>query len=168
MPFSDAARCWSTGRSTLDALVNVQPRAIKKAILGNYDPPDFFRDVWVLTAKDENALIEGSRSDLFVLKLTEHSGSGYVWTFDELNKAGFAVVRDEREGPDGEMIGGHVTRSITTISEGQQHGRLALAERRPWITDGEALGAFCVHYDLTGPEDEGLSHAERRLLLEAA
>jgi hypothetical protein len=91
-----------------------------------------------------------------------------VWTFDELNKTGFAVVRDEREGTDGETIGGHVTRSITTRSEGQQTGRMVLGERRPWMPNSDPLEAFCVHYDLTGPEDEGLSHAERRLLLEAA
>jgi Zn-dependent peptidase ImmA (M78 family)/predicted secreted protein len=155
-------------RRTLDNLLEVPRRAIKKALLGGYEPPDFFRDVWLLTAKDENTVIEGSRSDLFVLKLTEHSGAGYVWTFDELNQTGFAVVRDEREGADGETVGGHVTRSITTLSEGQQLGRMVLAERRPWIPDGAPLGAFCVHYDLTGPEDEGLSHAERRLVLEAA
>jgi len=155
-------------RRTLDTLLQVEPRAIKKMILGDYEPPDFRRDVWLLTAKDENTVIEGSRSDLFVLKLTEHSGAGYVWTFDELNEAGFAVVRDEREGEDGETVGGHVTRSITALSERQQYGSMVLAQRRPWLPDGTPLGTFCVHYDLTGPEDEGLSHAERRLLLEAA
>jgi predicted secreted protein len=155
-------------RRTVDALLEIQPRAIKKALLGSYEPPDFFRDVWLLTAKDENTVIEGSRSDLFVLKLTEHSGAGYVWTFDELNRTGFAVVRDEREGEGGDAVGGHVTRSITAQSEGQQHGRMVLAERRPWMPDGDALEEFTVRYDLVGPEIEGMSQAERRLLLEAA
>jgi predicted secreted protein len=155
-------------RGTLEELLKIEPKAIKKALLRDYQPADWRRDVWLLTFKDEGAVIEGSRSDLFVLKLKEHSGSGYVWTFDELNKAGFAIVRDEREGPDGETIGGHVTRSITALSEGQQHGRMALAERRPWAADDAPLAAFSVHYDLTGPEDEGYSHAERRRLLEAA
>ena len=155
-------------RRTVDALLELQPRAIKKAILGDYEPPDFFRDVWLLTSRDENTVIEGSRCDLFVLKLTEHSGAGYVWTFDELNEIGFAVVRDEREGEDGDTVGDHVTRSITTLSEGQQHGRMVLAERRPWMPHGEPLGEFSVRYDLTGPENEGLSQAERRLILEAA
>jgi predicted secreted protein len=156
------------GRSTLDSLLQVQPRTVKSALLGYYEPPDWWRDVWLLTEKDEGAVIEGSRSDLFVLKLTEHSGSGYVWTFDEINEAGFAVIRDEREGPAGETIGGPVTRSITARSQGPQEGRLALAERRPWTPDGEPLTAFCVHYDLNGPEGEGLSQAERRKLAEAA
>lgn len=155
-------------RRTLDDLLGVQPRAIKKLVLGNYSPPDFIRDVWLLTAKDENAVIEGSRTDLFVLKLTEHSGAGYVWTFDELNKTGFAVVRDEREGVKGDSVGGHVTRLITTLSEGRQRGQMVLAERRPWMPESDPLGEFRVQYDLTGPEDEGLSHAERRLLMEVA
>lgn len=155
-------------RSTVDNLLRVQPRTIKKALLGDYEPPDLRRDVWLLTEKDEGAVIEGSRSDLFVLKLTEHSGSGYVWTFDELNEAGFAVVRDEREGPAGEAVGSHVTRSITARSEGPQQGRLALAERRPWLAEGPPFTSFCVHYDLSGPEGEGISQAERRRLLEAA
>lgn len=173
---SYAATCWSLMRpgvgvirkNTVDTLLQVQPKTIKKALLGSYDPPNWHRDVWLLTEKDEGAVIEGSRSDLFVLKLKEHSGSGYVWTFDELSEAGFAVVRDEREGPTGESIGGHVTRSITARSEGPQQGRMALAERRPWEAEGKPLAAFCVHYDLSGPEGEGLSQAERRRLLEAA
>jgi len=155
-------------RRRVDNLLDIQPREIKKKLLGDYEPPDFHRDVWLLTAKDENTVIEGSRSDLFVLKLTEHSGAGYVWTFDELNENGFAVVRDEREVEDSDAVGGHVTRSITALSEGQQYGRMVLAERRPWMPNGEPLGAFCVHYDFSGPEDEGWSHAERRLRLEAA
>ena len=170
------ATCWSLmrpgveviGRRAVNNLLRVQPKAIKKALLGDYEPPDWRRDVWLLNAKDEGAVIEGSRSDLFVLKLTEHSGSGYVWTFDELSQVGFAIVRDEREGPDGETVGGPVMRSITARSERQQLGRIALSERRPWVVEGEPLAAFCVHYDLTGPEGEGLSQAERRRLLEAA
>jgi hypothetical protein len=155
-------------RRTLDNLLAVKPRTIKTNLLEGYEPPDMRRDVWVLTGNDEGAVIKGSRSDLFVLKLTEHSGSGYVWTFDELNQAGFAVVRDEREGPQGDSIGGNVMRSITALSAQPQEGRMVLSERRPWLTEGEPLAAFCLHYDLHGPEVEGYSHAERRRLLEAA
>ncbi len=155
-------------RRVMRALLEVQPKEIKKNLLGDYMPPDWRRDVWLLREKDEGSVIEGSRSDLFVLKLAEHSGSGYVWTFDELNEAGFAVVRDEREGPAGDAIGGPVTRSITARSEGPQRGRLSLAERRPWAEDGEPFSAFSVHYDLNGPEVEGLSQVERRHVLEAA
>lgn len=170
------ATCRSLGRPgvqvinkpVLNKLLEVKPRTIKTSLLDGYEPPDMRRDVWLLTEKDQGSVIEGSRSDLFVLKLTEHSGSGYVWTFDELNEAGFALVRDEREGPAGDTVGGHVIRSITALSEKAQGGRLALTERRPWLEDAAPFTVFSVHYDLYGPEVEGLSQAERRRMLEAA
>jgi hypothetical protein len=43
---------------------------------------------------------------------------------------------------------------------------LQLDERRPWETD--PLSRWQLDFDLTGPEEEGLSRAERRRLLEAA
>ena len=155
-------------RKILTRLLHVKPRSIKTALLDGYEPADFRRDVWLLTEKDEGAMIEGSRSDLFVLKLAEHSGSGYTWTFEELNDTGFAVVRDERDDPDSDLVGAHVTRSITGCCEEPHEGSLSLAERRPWIKHGAPLSAFCMRYDLYGPEVEGFSQAERRHLLEVA
>lgn len=156
-------------QGVLDNLRRVQPKQIKQELLKDYEPLNWQRDVWLLTEKDEGAVIEGSSSDLFVLKLKEHSGSGYVWTFDELNEAGFAIVRDEREGPASDAVGGHTIRSITTYLEGaQEEGRMELAEKRPWVTDGVPLCKFSVHYNLNGPEVKGLPQKERRLLLEAS
>ncbi len=57
-------------RGAVAALLRVKPREIKKALLVDYQPPDWWGDVWLLTPKDEGAVIEGSRSDLFVLRLT--------------------------------------------------------------------------------------------------
>jgi len=155
-------------RNNLDSLLGVQPKQIKQMLLKDYEPPDWWRDVWLLTEKDEGTVIQGSRSDLFVLRLAEHSGSGYVWTFDELNETGFAIVRNERVGPSGNTVGGHTTRFITTSSESAQRGRMALAEKRPWVADGIPLSEFYVDYDLYGPEVKGLSKAERCFLLDAA
>jgi Zn-dependent peptidase ImmA (M78 family) len=168
------ATCWAllrhhvVGEETIQALLRVQPREIKKMLLRGYEPPNWWGDVWLLTDRDEGALIDGSRSDLFVLQLTEHSGAGYLWGFEEPNKAGFAIVRDEREGPDGTTVGGHVTRWITTRSQERQTGSLILTERQPWLPHDKPLMAFTVHYDLSGPEEEGWSQAERRRLREAA
>jgi hypothetical protein len=44
---------------------------------------------------------------------------------------------------------------------------MALDERRPWDPD-PPLASLNLDFDLTGPEEEGLSRAERRSLLEAA
>lgn len=152
----------------LRKLLEVQRKEIKKELLNGFEPEDFYRDVWLLTEKDEGTVIEGSRSDLFVLKLAEHSSAGYVWSFEELNDTGFAIVRDEREGPGGETVGGNVTRSITASSEEPQSGCLKLSEKRPWSEDALPNGSFTLRYDLQGPEINGLSLAERRRTLEAA
>jgi len=155
-------------RNTLASLLRMKPKDIKKSILQKYAPPNWWCDVWILTPDDEGSVIEGSRSDLFVLRLNEHSSGGYLWDFEQLNDTGFAIVQDERDTSDTEVIGSHITRSITTQSAERQRGEMILSEKRPWLQDSLPLSAFHVRYDLVGPEEEGWSQAERRRLLEAA
>lgn len=148
-------------------LLQTKPRSLKVDLLFDYKPANYRGDVWLLTEKDEGARLDGSRNDLFVLKLTEHSGGGYLWDLDQLIASGFAVVRDEREALDAEVIGGPVVRWVTAAPEAAQRGRMSLNERRPWQPTS-ANSSLTIDYDLTGPEQEGLSRAERRHLLEAA
>lgn len=148
-------------------LLQTKPRSLKVDLLFDYKPANYRGDVWLLTEKDEGARLDGSRNDLFVLKLTEHSGGGYLWDLDQLIASGFAVVRDEREALDTEAIGGPVVRRVTAAPEAAQRGRMSLNERRPWQPTS-ANSSLTIDYDLTGPEQEGLSRAERRHLLEAA
>ena len=63
-----------------------------------------------LTERDAGTRIDGSRNDLFVLRLTEHSGGGYLWNIDQLKASAFAIVRDALEAIDGDGIGGPVIR----------------------------------------------------------
>ena len=92
---------WSATRlSTADQsgrLIEVEPKEIKQQLLTGYEPPDWRSDVWLLTERDEGTLIEGGRNDLFVVRLRENSGAGYLWNFDQLRDAGFALVDDDRE-----------------------------------------------------------------------
>jgi hypothetical protein len=44
---------------------------------------------------------------------------------------------------------------------------MSLNERRPWQS-ATANASLTIDFDFTGPEQEGLSRAERRHLLEAA
>jgi Zn-dependent peptidase ImmA (M78 family)/predicted secreted protein len=155
-------------RATCDVLLQVQPRTLKQALLGDYSPPNFQSDVWLLTERDEGALIEGSRNDLFVVRLQEHSTAGYVWNFEQLERTGFVIVRDEYEAPAHEAIGGIVTRTVTARSSDRHRGQFTLQEARPWLESGQPLAEFTLSFDLHGPEEEGLSQAERRYWLEAA
>jgi Zn-dependent peptidase ImmA (M78 family) len=173
MGASYEATCWTLFRhqlireSVANALTNTQPRELKVALLETYKPKDYRGDVWLLTERDAGTSIDGSRNDLFVLRLEEHSSGGYLWDIDELKESGFVVVRDELEALDGEGVGDPVIRRVTASPPSSHRGRIALDERRPWDPD-PPLSSLKVDFDLTGPEEEGLSRAERRRLLEAA
>jgi Zn-dependent peptidase ImmA (M78 family) len=167
------ATCWTLVRHRLISpalareLLRTQPRELKAALLAEYKPQDYRGDVWLLTARDAGTRIDGSRNDLFVLRLEEHSGGGYLWDIDQLKESGFGIVRDELEAIDGEGVGGPVIRRVTAEPPEPYRGCLALDERRPWEPD-EPIASLNVEFDLTGPEEEGLSRAERRSLLDAA
>jgi len=167
------ATCWTLVRHRFiqqeqgQELLQTQPRALKIALLEAHRPHDYRGDVWLLTERDAGTRIDGSRNDLFVLRLEEHSGGGYLWDIDQLKTSGFAIVRDELEAIDDEGIGGPVIRRVTATPPDTYRGRMALDERRPWDSD-PPLSSLTVEVDLTGPEEEGLSRAERRSLLEAA
>jgi hypothetical protein len=170
---SYSATCYSFERHKIidrqqrATLLKVQPQGIKRALLAGYQPADWRGDVWLLTDKDEGVLIEGGRNDLFVVRLRENSGAGYLWNFDQLKAAGFALVADDRDGGDGEKIGGMVTRSVTAQSDDRRHGEVTLQERRPWMPQ-KSSREFHLRYDLRGPEKAGMWEADRRRLLQAA
>ncbi|MFG1379459.1 ImmA/IrrE family metallo-endopeptidase [Xanthobacter autotrophicus] len=167
------ATCWTLVRHRLITLpvardlLETQPRELKVALLEAHKPKDYRGDVWLLTQRDAGTRIDGSRNDLFVLRLEEHSGGGYLWDIDQLRASGFGIVRDEVEALDREGIGGPVIRRVTAQPTELYRGRIAIDERRPWEPD-EPIASLNVDIDLTGPEEEGLSRAERRSLLEAA
>ncbi len=167
------ATCWSLVRNTLidrkqaRELLLTKPRQLKANLLGQYEPANYRGDVWLLTARDADTRLDGSRNDHFVLRLEEHSGGGYLWDMDQFSASGFAIVREELEsGDDG--VGGLIIRRVTAQPTSSYRGKMALEERRPWDPDEEPLRSLEVDFDLTGPEEEGLSRAERRDLLEAA
>jgi hypothetical protein len=167
------ATCWTLSRhgfiqsAQARELLQTQPREMKVALLEAYQPQDYRGDVWLLTERDAGARIDGSRNDLFVLRLEEHSGGGYLWDIDQLKQSGFAVVRDDLQAIDADGVGGPVIRRVTAEPPHTYRGRLAIDERRPWDPE-PPLATLAVEVDLTGPEQEGLSRAERRRLLEAA
>jgi Zn-dependent peptidase ImmA (M78 family) len=150
-----------------NALRKSQPRALKVELLKDYRPIDYRGDVWMLTERDADTRIAGSRNDHFVLRLNEHSGGGYLWNIDQLKGSGFAIVQDDRETDDHEGIGGPVIRHVTAALVQAQQGQLSLDECRPWQPT-VPISRVTFDYDFTGPEEEGFSRAERRQLFKAA
>lgn len=153
-------------RDVQDRLLARRRRDLKAALLNDYTPENYRGDVWLLTEKDAGTRIDGSHHDHFVLSLEERSGGGYLWDLDQLKASGFAVVRDERETRDTEGIGASVMRRVTAAAS-PERGTVSLAEKRPW-DPGTLHTDLTFDFDFTGPEQEGLSRAERRHLLRAA
>ena len=148
-------------------LRQIKAKALKEALLVNHRPANYRGDVWLLTERDAGAHIDGSRHDLFVLKLTEHSNGGYLWNIDQLRESGFAIVSNEIVPCEAESIGDTGIRRVTAQPPDEYRGRLILDEARPW-DPSQSLTRLEMELDLTGPEEKGLSRAERRQMLEAA
>lgn len=169
------AICWTLARynfiSGADSqeLLETKPKKLKVELLGSHEPPDYKGDVWLLTERDAGASIDGSRNDLFVLRLAEHAGSGYLWNLNQLRESGFAVVKNETEesDEDPDSIGSPVVRRVTANSPEAHRGTMSIDERRPW-EPVPPLRTISVDYDFTGPEEKGLTRAERRSWLETA
>lgn len=121
------ATCWTLVRhrfiqqAQARDLPQTQPRELKVALLEAHRPQDYRGDVWLLTERDAGARIDGSRNDLFVLRLEEHSGGGYLWDIDQLKASGFAIVRDDLEAVDGDGVGGSVIRRVTAAPRRVAH-----------------------------------------------
>jgi Zn-dependent peptidase ImmA (M78 family)/predicted secreted protein len=167
------AICWTLQQyklitvSDAKAARELEPRYFKTQLLDEYRPSDYRGDVWRLSERDEGTQIAGSRNDLFVLRLTENSGAGYLWDFDQLQASGFAILRDAVSSTDDDGVGGPVIREITASGEMAGRGEVTVDERQPWDPT-ESPHRLTLRYDLTGPEPEGLSRAERRQVLALA
>jgi Zn-dependent peptidase ImmA (M78 family) len=171
---SYAATCHSLtqnkvfGVGQCDQLLAVQRREIKEGLAAPYEPADWRRDVWVITERDDGILMEGSKDDLVVVKLHEHSGSGYLWLLDDLERAGLAVVNDSRVAdPDEDLVGGVVFRTVISEARNGALGRVSLREVRPWQAKENPLHSLSLDVDLSGPEQSGLYKTQRRKALQA-
>lgn len=149
-----------------NALLAVQPKAMKQQLLGKKTLSNWRPNVWVLTERDQGAAIYGEPDDLFIVRLKEHTGSGYLWDVKQVEAAGFVLMTDERQlfTEDGE-VGGAVDRILTARSDGASIGNVDLREKRPWDA-ADVFGHLTFAYDLRGRE-HGLPRAARERLLAA-
>jgi predicted secreted protein len=126
--------------------------------------------VWLVTEHDADVRLYGGPKDLFVVRLPEHSGAGYLWQIQSIDGEALGVVADRREDADEESIGGPTMRLITVAARDRRAGELRLAECRPW-QPANPLKSFAVPYNLRGAEQQGWYRDQRqrhRQALEAA
>ena len=113
------------------SMINIELKKVKRKLLRGYSPQNFRGvDVWLVTERDADLRLYGGPKDLFVVRLPEHSGAGYLWQVQSIDGEALAVVADGREDPDSESIGGPTMRLITVAARDRRAGELRLAERR--------------------------------------
>lgn len=140
-------------------LLDIPPKDTKKKLLGSRSLSSWRPNVWMLTERDSGTTIYGEPEDLFVVKLKEHSGAGYLWNLDQVKAAGFNVVSDERLIPDsGQDIGGEVERVLTAQSKDDCEGSVELIEARPWDPD-DAMARLSFSYEFH--RERGMSRTAR-------
>lgn len=155
-------------RTTRLRLLEVKPRQLKTALVPDFAPESWQRvDVWQLTERDEGTIVEASRDDLFLLRLRENGGSGYLWNFDELEAAGFVILRDGREPITPGAIGAPVVRRVLGQPRGIAAGTYRLLECRPWDPDDHPR-TLTLHCSTATSYEKGLWQPERERLLQAS
>jgi len=152
-------------RATLQMLIDTPPKKIKQSILDGVNLPNWHPNVWLLTRRDEGMLLQGGPDDVFLLRLKENSGGGYLWDIDDLRDSGFVTLADENEVPNwDEEIGGCTERIIATTLETDDGlaGNIRLKQFRPWDISS-VIETFELNYELL--RESGLSLAARRALI---
>lgn len=143
-------------------LLKAKPKELKLGLLDNAATlPNRRSDVWRLTERDEGAVIEAGRDDLFLLRLNEATGAGYVWTFDELERAGFVILKDGREPvPVGEIGSPTVRRVIAQAGDHPSTHTFRLKECRPWDPEHDP-NILTFHYRTATSDEAGLFERQR-------
>lgn len=156
------------GGSLRQQLLKARPQPLKLSLLGDQTLPNPRRsDVWHLTEKDEGAVIEAGRDDLFLLRLQEDTGAGYVWTFEELRQAGFVILKDGREPVISGQIGSPTVRRVLAQAERPLSDTLRLKECRPWDPENDPH-TLTLHCRTATSDESGLFEPQRLERLSAS
>ena len=148
-------------RGMRQELLKAKPKDLKLELLdGRTLPNPGRRDVWLLTERDEGAVIEAGREDLFLLRLNEATGSGYVWTFEEMEAAGFAIIKDGRDPTPEGQIGSPTVRCILAQAGHPTVNTLQLKECRPWDPEDDPR-TLTLHYRTATSDEAGLFERQR-------
>ncbi len=173
MGSSYAALCWTMQRYSMidpvqgDRLRSVKLRDIKAYLLGDVVPESYRGDVWLISDRDKGLRIEGSNNDHLVIRIKEDGGGGYAWETQHLAELGFELLDDKSECKDEDSVGSAYSRVMIVKPQPKFSWQFLIEEKRRW-EDYDPKNTLYFTANLSGPEQEGFSRAERRHLLEVA
>lgn len=135
---------------------------IKAELLATLTREDASPDVWLLTQRDADSVLEGNPDDLFILRLAEDSRAGYLWDTAHLEESGFAILRDQQETVADAGDGGTcATRALLARSLDPERRSLELELKNSRHGCRAPLASFRVVLDMLGRE-AGMPRAARR------
>lgn len=165
-------------------LQQIQPKQIKKEVLGNVSLPDWHRDVWIITEADRDIALEVNEGDVFVTKLIEPATAGYLTQVSELEQLGFTILSETVYPPDhlrpgrsktnaslspqdsGDIpVGGFARAEIVARASATGRTEFKVKQARPWEPPEDAIVALVMDVAVRGA-DMGLSLEEKRHQLE--
>ncbi|MFG6412697.1 ImmA/IrrE family metallo-endopeptidase [Roseateles sp. DC23W] len=164
---SYSATCWAllaadyVPLKVAQQLAKLPPRLSKQRAMPDFQPDNWYGDVWLMSERDAGVQIVGSPDDYLVFNLEEHAAGGYEWGFDALNEAPLEVRHDQRKHDVPLVYGAPVTRRVVLQGNAISQTVVRLDERRPWEADENALKSLELRLALLGKEPVGMVRPER-------
>jgi hypothetical protein len=147
-------------RQSLGKLLKVSPGSLKQELLDGHQLKIGHHNVWLLTERDRGTVIQGTPGDVFLFRLKQNSGAGYLWRLTDLAELGFSVIFDTVDVPDlGKCVCGPVERFAAATVPDETAKIVRLTESQPW--DPESVSSTLeLDFDLF--KERGQSQNERR------
>lgn len=142
-------------------LLKTNVMEIKRTLLEGYDIDDLNGiDVWCLSHQDEGSVLQANPNDLFIIKLKQNCSAGYLWKFDALKEAGFAMLKDWTEISDSREVGFPSVRKLIAKPSHTASGFYEIEESCPWQRIPQQSNKLAFSYQRLQQLKEGLYSSE--------
>jgi Zn-dependent peptidase ImmA (M78 family)/predicted secreted protein len=149
-------------------LLAQSPLAVKTSLAG-VRPADSRADLWLLDESQEGRRFSPRLRDEIHVMLVETPSTGYVWQLIDAAPPVLALVDDQFETGDDDIIGASGTRHVAFRVAHAGETRIRLEKRRPWQHNGQMAATFEATLraipPLTGDAEDGLSEDQKQALL---
>ena len=134
---------------------------IKRTLLEGNEVDNLVQiDVWCLSHQDEGTIVRARPNDLFVFKLTQNCSAGYLWQFDTLKEAGFAMLRDWTKASDSREVGLSSLRKLIAKPNQTVSGYYEIEESCPWERIPQYSNTMAFSYEQLKHLKEGLFRSD--------